>query len=109
MAEPWDSVRRAALRSYVGLGGVLGIIAYGQFHLIGDPPGLEPCLAAYGFGPEQSIPAGIAYAAYKAVAWPVSLGWTLAEGEVKPLDWIFARYDPFAGACGAETADSGGS
>lgn len=99
MREPWASVLRGLVRTYVAIGTLLAIIAYGQFHLIGDPPTLDQCLLRLGLGADLRVPAQFAYLGYKAVLWPVSLSWTKAEGEVATLDWIFARYDPFAGAC----------
>ncbi len=100
MREPWSSVFRAFVRSYTGLGALFAILAFGNFSLIGESAALDRCLARLDLEPEQAhAPAVMAYLAYKGVLWPVSLAWTLAEGSVRPLDWAFGRYDPFAAAC----------
>lgn len=100
MREPWGSVVRAFARSYVGLGTLIAIIAYGQFTLVADPVSIDRCLARLDFSGEMRQPALIAYVVYKGAFWPVSLGWSLAEGEVRPIDWVFGRYDPFSAYCG---------
>lgn len=99
MREPWASVMRGLVRTYVAIGSLLAIIAYGQFHLIGESPTLPQCLVRYGIDADSRLSAQFAYLGYKAVLWPVSLGWNMAEGTVTTVDWVFARYDPFAGAC----------
>ena len=99
LREPWRSVVRAGLRSYGGLGALIGIIAYGQFTLIEQPRSLAQCVRHYTDRDDLDHATLIGYAVYKALLWPVSLVWTTAGGEVRPTDWVMARYDPFEGSC----------
>lgn len=102
MKEPWRSVVRALARSYVGFGALIAIVAFGHFKLAGDSGSLERCLAQYDLDAEAHTPALMAYLVYKGALWPVSLGWTMADGAAGAVDWGLARYDPFAGVCGAD-------
>ena len=97
--KPWASVRRALARSYVGFGTLVAIVTYGHMELVAKSDSLDRCLERFGWSTEARTPALVGYLVYKAAFWPVSLGWTMIEGEVRPIDWGFGRYDPFAGTC----------
>ncbi len=99
MREPWASVVRASMRGYGGIGMLVAILGFGHLTYIADSASVDLCLARYGIAAEHRAPAQILYLAYKGVLWPVSLTWTVAEGEVTFGNWILGRYDPFAGAC----------
>lgn len=99
MREPWRSVFRAGLRAYGGIGMLVAILGFGHLTLVADSQSIDRCLRHYDLPLEQRTPALILYLAVKGVFWPVSLGWTLAEGEVGFGGWALGRYDPFADWC----------
>lgn len=97
--RPWASVFRALVRLYGGFGMLVAIVAFGHMELLVKSHGLDRCLDRFGLSAEARTPALVGYLAYKATLWPVSLAWTMLEGEIRPVDWGLGRYDPFAGMC----------